>query len=96
MSGIPQKVKIATSSASIFLWACHPQATKSHPNEPPLAAIARLEAAGGQFFFDLGNDAEKGNFERKFKDPDGTPSASDNPRFLCWLTLPADGRPSIS
>jgi predicted enzyme related to lactoylglutathione lyase len=31
----------------------------------------RIEAAGGQFFFDLGNDAEKENFERKFKDPDG-------------------------
>ena len=30
----------------------------------------RIEAAGGQFFFDLG-DAEKENFERKFKDPDG-------------------------
>jgi catechol 2,3-dioxygenase-like lactoylglutathione lyase family enzyme len=31
----------------------------------------RIEAAGGQFFFDLGNDPEKQNFERKFKDPDG-------------------------
>jgi predicted enzyme related to lactoylglutathione lyase len=31
----------------------------------------RIEAAGGKFFFDLGNDAEKENFERKFKDPDG-------------------------
>ena len=31
----------------------------------------RIEAEGGQFFFDLGNDAEKENFERKFKDPDG-------------------------
>jgi catechol 2,3-dioxygenase-like lactoylglutathione lyase family enzyme len=31
----------------------------------------RIESAGGQFFFDLGNDAEKENFERKFKDPDG-------------------------
>jgi predicted enzyme related to lactoylglutathione lyase len=31
----------------------------------------RIEAAGGTFFFDLGNDAEKDNFERKFKDPDG-------------------------
>jgi len=31
----------------------------------------RIEALGGQFFFDLGNDAEKENFERKFKDPDG-------------------------
>ena len=31
----------------------------------------RIEAAGGRFFFDLGNDQEKENFERKFKDPDG-------------------------
>jgi len=31
----------------------------------------RIEAAGGKLFFDLGNDAEKENFERKFKDPDG-------------------------
>jgi predicted enzyme related to lactoylglutathione lyase len=30
----------------------------------------RIEQAGGKFFFDLG-DARKGNFERKFKDPDG-------------------------
>jgi predicted enzyme related to lactoylglutathione lyase len=30
----------------------------------------RIEAAGGKFFFDLGNDRH-GNFERKFKDPDG-------------------------
>lgn len=30
----------------------------------------RIEAAGGEFFFDLG-DERKGNFERKFKDPDG-------------------------
>ena len=30
-----------------------------------------IEAAGGTFFFDLGNDQEKENFERKFKDPDG-------------------------
>jgi predicted enzyme related to lactoylglutathione lyase len=30
----------------------------------------RIEAAGGKFFFDLG-DERKGNFERKFKDPDG-------------------------
>ena len=35
------------------------------------AAQKRIEAAGGTFFFDLGNDAEKDNFERKFKDPDG-------------------------
>jgi catechol 2,3-dioxygenase-like lactoylglutathione lyase family enzyme len=34
-------------------------------------AQKRIEAAGGTFFFDLGNDAEKDNFERKFKDPDG-------------------------
>lgn len=31
----------------------------------------RIEDAGGKFFFDLGNDQEKDNFERKFKDPDG-------------------------
>jgi catechol 2,3-dioxygenase-like lactoylglutathione lyase family enzyme len=31
----------------------------------------RIEALGGKFFFDLGDDAEKENFERKFKDPDG-------------------------
>lgn len=31
----------------------------------------KIEAAGGKFFFDLGNDEEKQNFERKFKDPDG-------------------------
>jgi catechol 2,3-dioxygenase-like lactoylglutathione lyase family enzyme len=31
----------------------------------------RIEAAGGTFFFDLGKDQEKDNFERKFKDPDG-------------------------
>jgi lactoylglutathione lyase len=30
----------------------------------------KIEAAGGKFFFDLGNERE-GNFERKFKDPDG-------------------------
>ena len=30
----------------------------------------RIEEAGGTFFFDLG-DERKGNFERKFKDPDG-------------------------
>jgi catechol 2,3-dioxygenase-like lactoylglutathione lyase family enzyme len=35
------------------------------------AAQQRIEAAGGSFFFDLGDDAEKENFERKFKDPDG-------------------------
>jgi len=31
----------------------------------------KIEAAGGTFFFDLGDDQEKENFERKFKDPDG-------------------------
>jgi lactoylglutathione lyase len=31
----------------------------------------RIEEAGGKFFFDLGDDQEKENFERKFKDPDG-------------------------
>jgi len=31
----------------------------------------KIEAAGGVFFFDLGDDQEKENFERKFKDPDG-------------------------
>ena len=31
----------------------------------------RIEAAGGAFFFDLGDDPGKENFERKFKDPDG-------------------------
>jgi lactoylglutathione lyase len=30
----------------------------------------RIEAHGGRFFFDLG-DQRHGNFERKFKDPDG-------------------------
>jgi predicted enzyme related to lactoylglutathione lyase len=33
-------------------------------------AQKRIEAAGGTFFFDLG-DERQGNFERKFKDPDG-------------------------
>ena len=36
-----------------------------------VATQKRIEAAGGSFFFDLGNDQEKENFERKFKDPDG-------------------------
>lgn len=31
----------------------------------------RIEAAGGTFFFDLGDNPDKENFERKFKDPDG-------------------------
>jgi predicted enzyme related to lactoylglutathione lyase len=35
------------------------------------ATQKRIEAAGGSFFFDLGHDQEKENFERKFKDPDG-------------------------
>jgi predicted enzyme related to lactoylglutathione lyase len=30
----------------------------------------RIEAHGGKFFFDFG-DEHRGNFERKFKDPDG-------------------------
>jgi catechol 2,3-dioxygenase-like lactoylglutathione lyase family enzyme len=34
-------------------------------------AQQRIEDAGGTFFLDLGNDQEKENFERKFKDPDG-------------------------
>jgi predicted enzyme related to lactoylglutathione lyase len=29
-----------------------------------------IEAAGGEFFFDLGEEGDEG-FERKFKDPDG-------------------------
>ena len=33
-------------------------------------AQRRIERAGGSFFFDLGDDRH-GNFERKFKDPDG-------------------------
>lgn len=36
-----------------------------------LAAARRdIEAAGGEFFFDLGREGEDG-FERKFKDPNG-------------------------
>ena len=34
-------------------------------------AQARIEAAGGEFFFDLGEDDKAVNFERKFKDPEG-------------------------
>ena len=34
-------------------------------------AQRRIEAAGGTFFFDLGDNPENENFERKFKDPDG-------------------------
>jgi len=32
---------------------------------------ARINAAGGQFFFQLGEGEDKQNFERKFKDPEG-------------------------
>ena len=35
------------------------------------ATQKKIEALGGKFFFDLGSDQEKENFERKFKDPDG-------------------------
>ena len=35
-----------------------------------VATQKKIEAAGGKFFFDLG-DERHGNFERKFKDPDG-------------------------
>jgi len=35
------------------------------------ATQKRIEAAGGKFFFDLGEGKDKVNFERKFKDPDG-------------------------
>src|SRR4030088_2752251 len=31
----------------------------------------KVEAAGGTFFMDLGDNAAKYTFERKFKDPDG-------------------------
>jgi predicted enzyme related to lactoylglutathione lyase len=34
-------------------------------------AQKKIEAAGGKFFFDLGEGKDKVNFERKFKDPDG-------------------------
>lgn len=34
-------------------------------------AQKKIEAGGGKFFFDLGTDEDKHNFERKFKDPDG-------------------------
>ena len=34
-------------------------------------AQKRIEDAGGTFYFDLGDDDEKINFEKKFKDPDG-------------------------
>jgi hypothetical protein len=32
-------------------------------------AQKKVEAAGGAFFMDLGDDASKKNFERKFRDP---------------------------
>lgn len=35
------------------------------------ATQRRIEANGGTFHFDLGHDAAKVNFERKFKDPNG-------------------------
>ena len=35
------------------------------------AARKRIEAAGGKFFFTLGDSKEQANFEMKFKDPDG-------------------------
>jgi predicted enzyme related to lactoylglutathione lyase len=35
------------------------------------AARKRIEAAGGQFFFTLGDTKEAANFEMKFKDPEG-------------------------
>ena len=35
------------------------------------AARKRIEAAGGKFFFTLGESKEAANFEMKFKDPDG-------------------------
>ena len=38
--------------------------------EDLVEAQQRIERAGGKFFFDLG-DERHGNFERKFKDPDG-------------------------
>jgi catechol 2,3-dioxygenase-like lactoylglutathione lyase family enzyme len=38
--------------------------------EDMAATRALIESAGGSFYFDLG-DEKKGNFERKFKDPDG-------------------------
>jgi len=34
------------------------------------ATQKKIEAPGGKFFFDLGEDQEKETFERKFKDPD--------------------------
>jgi predicted enzyme related to lactoylglutathione lyase len=35
------------------------------------AARKRIEAAGGKFFFTLGEKKEAANFEMKFTDPDG-------------------------
>ena len=34
-------------------------------------AQKRIEDAGGNFYFELGDDAEELNFEKKFKDPEG-------------------------
>ena len=34
-------------------------------------AQKRIEDAGGSFYFELGDDAEELNFEKKFKDPEG-------------------------
>ncbi len=31
----------------------------------------KIEEAGGEFFFELGESKDRPNFERKFKDPDG-------------------------
>ena len=46
------------------------RASFRHPGRRPRRAQKRIEATGGKFFFDLG-DERHGNFERKFKDPDG-------------------------
>jgi catechol 2,3-dioxygenase-like lactoylglutathione lyase family enzyme len=35
------------------------------------ASQREIEAAGGQFFFKLGDNEERPNFELKFKDPEG-------------------------
>ena len=40
------------------------------PGRAETATNRLLEAAGGEFFFDLGEEGDEG-FERKFKDPDG-------------------------
>jgi predicted enzyme related to lactoylglutathione lyase len=36
------------------------------------AAEKKIEAAGGTFYFEFGEGKDKMNFEKKFKDPDGT------------------------